>query len=190
VDKKNILGKIKKTESPLKKQLLMTALITSMLEEKGYPAPILIGGLALSYYTREVYFTADIDLAYGNSEALNDVLNELGFKKRGRYWITKELDIAVETPTSGLAGENAPLETVELDFGLHCKIIGIEDLLIDRLNSCKHWEYEIDCEMAELLVIRYGKEMKWDYLESKAKQPENDIWEELRIMKEKSSYGK
>ena len=28
-------------------------------------------------------------------------------------------------------------------------------LIIDRLNACKHWKSEIDCEMAELLVNRY-----------------------------------
>lgn len=163
----------------------MTAFITAMLEERGNPAPVLIGGLALSYYTREVYFTADIDLAYHEREALDKVLKELGFSKQGRYWVSKDLDIAVEVPASSLEGEEAPLESVKLEEGLHCLVIGVEDLLIDRLNACKHRDSQVDCEMTELLIARYGKEMNWDYLEKKAKQPQNNTLDELISLKEK-----
>ena len=58
-----IIEKIRQTESPLKRQLLMVALITRLLREKGKEVPLVIGECALSYYSREVYFTADIDLA-------------------------------------------------------------------------------------------------------------------------------
>ena len=63
MNKKEIIELIRKTESPLKRQLLTVALISNLLQKKGKEIPIVIGGLALSYYTREVYFTADIDLA-------------------------------------------------------------------------------------------------------------------------------
>ena len=86
--------------------------------------------LALSYYTREVYFTADIDLAYADREALDEVLRELGFVKKGRYWTHTGLDIAVEAPAAALAGEDARRETVELEGGLFCVVIGLEDLII------------------------------------------------------------
>ncbi len=184
---KDILDKIGATEAPLARQLLMTGLITRRLEQKGNPAPVLIGGLALSYYTREVYFTADIDLAYADREALGDVLQELGFSKAGRYWVHRGLDIAVEAPASGLPGEEAPREMVELDEGLSCVIIGLEDLIIDRLNACKHWNAEVDCEMTELLIARYGKELDWDYLEKKAARPENGTLAELRAFKDRRS---
>jgi hypothetical protein len=61
MEREQILNIIKSTESPLKRQLLMVALVTRLLEEKGKGSPIIIGGCALSYYSREVYFTADID---------------------------------------------------------------------------------------------------------------------------------
>jgi hypothetical protein len=184
---KDILAKIGAMEAPLARQLLMTGLITRRLADKGKPAPVLIGGLALSYYTREVYFTADIDLAYADREALDEVLRELGFAKKGRYWVHQGLDIAVEAPASGLAGEEAQRETVELDAGLSCVIIGLEDLIIDRLNACKHWKSEVDCEMTELLIARYGKEIDWVYLEKRAALPENDTLAELRALKSKGA---
>jgi hypothetical protein len=186
MNKEEILEIIKRTESPLKRQLLTVALVSHLLQKKGKEVPIVIGGLALSYYTREVYFTADIDLAYTDREALNEVLKELDFEKRGRYWVNEDLKIAIEVPVGVLAEEDSPLEIVELGPELQCKIIGIEDLIIDRLNACKHWKSEIDCEMAELLVMKYGKELDWDYLEKRAKKPENDLIQELDELKTKA----
>lgn len=133
----------------------MVGLITKLLEEKGKEAPILIGGCALSYYSREVYFTSDIDLAYTIREALDEIMREIGFQKRGRYWINEELKMAVEAPASQLGEEQAPVEIVEVGEGIQWILIGIEDLIIDRMNACKHWKSEIDCEMVELLLNHY-----------------------------------
>jgi len=101
----------------------MVALITRILEEKGKSPPIIIGGCALSYYSREVYFTSDIDLAYADRDALNIVLTDIGFEKRGRYWVSEGLKMAIEAPTSTLVGEDSPIEIVEVGEGLQCRII-------------------------------------------------------------------
>jgi hypothetical protein len=45
-------------------------------------------------------------------------LTEIGFSKRGRYWINENLNLAVEVPVGILAGEDAPLEIVDLGKGL------------------------------------------------------------------------
>jgi hypothetical protein len=185
VNTQKILKTIERTESPLKRQLLMVALITRLLEEKGKNPPIIIGGCALSYYSREVYFTSDIDLAYADREALNVVLTDIGFEKRGRYWVSEGLKMAIEVPTSGLAGEDSPVEIVEVGEELHCRIIGIEDLIIDRLNAFKHWKSEMDGEMVELLIQKYGNELDWPYLEGRAALPENDTLSEILEMKSK-----
>ena len=186
MDKKKALEIIKQTTSPLKKQLLMVSLITALLKKKGKNLPILIGGCALSYYSREVYFTADIDLAYSDRESLNEVLLSLGFQREGRYWFNEELGIAVEAPADILIDEEAPLEIVEFEEGLNCRILGVEDLIIDRMNACKHWKSESDCEMVELLIARYWQDLDWDYLENKAARPENDTLNELLTMKKES----
>jgi hypothetical protein len=163
----------------------MVALITRLLEEAGKPAPVIIGGCALSYYSREVYFTADIDLAYADTEALDKILREIKFKKEGRYWIHEAVKMAVEAPASNLAGEEAPVEIVssEKDYVHHH---WGRDLIIDRLNACKHWKSEVDCEMAELLVNRYVADLDWSYLERKAALPQNDSLKELQNMKERT----
>jgi hypothetical protein len=187
VNIEDVLTKIGATDAPLARQMLMTGLITRVLEDRGKPAPVLIGGLALSYYTREVYFTADIDLAYADREALDAALRELGFVKKGRYWVHEGLDMAVEAPASELAGEDAPRETVELEGGLRCVVIGLEDLIIDRLNACKHWKSEVDCEMTELLIVRYRQELDWAYLEKRAALPVNDTLAQLQALKDRNA---
>lgn len=186
MNKEEIIELIRQTESPLKRQLLTVVLVSHLLKKKGKEVPIIIGDLALSYYTREVYFTADIDLAYSDREALDEVLREIEFEKKGRYWVSEDLKIAIEVPVGVLAEEDSPLEIVELGPELQCQVIGIEDLIIDRLNACKHWKSEIDCEMAELLVVRYLKELDWDYLEKRAKRPENDVLKEMQELKRKT----
>ncbi|MBI4690893.1 MAG: UbiD family decarboxylase [Nitrospirae bacterium] len=181
-----ILEKIKRIESPLKRQFLMVALITNLLEQRGKSAPIVIGGCALSYYTREVYFTADIDLAYPDREALDIVLKEIGYRKQGRYWVNDDLNMAIEVPASTLPGEESPVEVVEVADNLYCRIIGIEDLIIDRLNACKYWKSEVDCEMLELITKRYARELDWVYLGKKAGLSENNTGEELAGLKKKA----
>jgi hypothetical protein len=186
MEREQILKLIKETESPLKRQLLTVGFVSKLLKDRGKKVPIIIGGLALSYYTREVFFTADIDLAYSDRDALDLVLKDIGFKKQGRYWVNEDLEIAVEVPVSILAGEDSPLEVVDLGHGLECQVIGLEDLLVDRMNACIHWKSEIDCEMTELLVRRYHEELDWAYLEKKAKLPDNDFFMHLSELKEKT----
>lgn len=180
-----VLKIIEKTESPLKRQLLMVALLTRLLKMMNKQAPIIIGGCALSYYSREVYFTSDIDLAYADREALDKVLKSIGFKKDGRYWVHEGLKMVIEAPASSLPGQDSPIEVVELGEGLQCSVIGIEDLLIDRLNAYKHWKSEIDGEMVELLIRRYRNDLDWSYLEKKAALPENETLSEILELKKK-----
>lgn len=188
METEEILKIIQKTESPLKRQLLMVALLTKLLEMMNKHAPIVIGGCALSYYSREVYFTADIDLAHADREALDAVLQSIGFEKKGRYWVHEGLKMAIEAPASSLPGQDSPVEVADFGEGLQCTIIGIEDLVIDRLNAYKHWKSEIDGEMVELLIRKYGNDLDWPYLEKKAALPENDTLSEILELKKKGGF--
>lgn len=139
----------------------------------------------MAYYSREVYFTSDIDVAYADRDVLGDVLLKLGFVAEGRYWVHHQLNLVVEAPASSLPGEDAPREIVEFEDKLECCIIGIEDLLIDRMNACKHWNSAGDCEMVELLARQYVKEIDWEYLIRRASAPENETEQQFLEMKEK-----
>ena len=185
METQEIMEIIQKTESPLKRQLLMVALLTRLLEMMNKRTPVIIGGCALSYYSREVYFTSDIDLAYADREALDTALKSIGFEKEGRYWVHEGLKMVIEAPASSLPEQDSPIEVIELGEDLQCSIIGIEDLVIDRLNAYKHWKSEIDGEMVELLIRRYRNDLDWSYLEKKAILPENDTLSEILELKTK-----
>jgi predicted nucleotidyltransferase len=178
-----IYRRIPSIASPLKRQLMTVALISRMLQERGSRPPVIIGGCALAYYSREVYFSNDIDLACSNRQALDGVLKALQFRTDGRYWINDFLDIAVEAPASALPGEDAPWEEIVLEEGLSCWVIGMEDLIVDRLNAAKHWKSRVDSEMVELLMARYGPGLDWDYLEKRCTAPENDTVQELKAIR-------
>ncbi len=102
-------------------------------------------------------------------------------------------EVAVGDPAPGLvrvaalrpAIHSPPDKVIELGEGLQCSIIGIEDLVIDRLNAFKHWKSEIDGEMVELLIRRYRNDLDWSYLEKKALLPENDTLPEILELKKK-----
>ena len=178
---------LKGVVSPLKRQLLVLAFISKCMKELGSQVPILIGGCALAYYSREVYFTSDIDLACSDRETLDKVLRLNGFVVEGRYWVHHEMSLMVEAPARSLIGEDAPREIVEMGDGLECCVIGIEDLLIDRMNACVHWHSTQECEMVELLISLWVAEIEWEYLLERAGKLENSTRE--RFVELRRLYG-
>ncbi len=97
---------------------------------------------------------------------------ELGFQREGRYWHQAELDLLFEAPApAGLPGEDAPRTETEVD-GLHVVVIGIEDLLIDRLRAWVHWRSDEDGRWARRLALLYSDRIDWRYvLERAARDP-------------------
>ena len=63
--------------------------------------------------------------------------------------------------------ETAPLTVVELD-DLTCYIIGVEDLIIDRLNGYVHWGWEDDRRWVGRLLVLHADTVDWAYLERRA----------------------
>lgn len=77
----------------------------------------------------------------------NEGLLALGFIKEGRYWYHLDLEVSVEIPDD--MSEDADPEKViklHLESGKHVYVIGIEDIILDRLRACVHWKSTSDCE--------------------------------------------
>jgi hypothetical protein len=151
---------------PLKRRLWVLGVITEALKVDGI-RPILIGVCALEYYTFGGYATRDIDVVVSNYQRLGEVMDQLGFERRGRYWLRSDLEILLEAPAVDLAGEAAPLTVVELD-DLTCYIIGVEDLIIYRLNGYVHWGWEDDRRWVGRLLVLHADTVDWAYLEKRA----------------------
>ncbi len=160
------LEEAKKIDDPLKRRLFVLAVITAALAPH-HIRPILVGGGAVEYYTFSGYTTRDMDLAVADHQLLAQVMAELGFARQGRYWLREDLDALVEAPASTLVGEEAPLTQVETG-GLVCYILGVEDLIIDRLNGYVHWHWQDDRRWVERLIVLHGKNIDWAYLRRRA----------------------
>jgi len=165
---KQELAKIKGIKEPLKQKLWALAVLTKALEKDAIK-PILIGGCALEYYTLGGYTTGDIDLALPTVAQVEKAFKDLGFDREGRYWVHKKYDLLFEAPTANLAGEEAELTEVAIG-GQRCFIIGVEDLVIDRLNSYVHWKWEDDGRWVKRLIELYGKDLDMKYIREKAKK--------------------
>ena len=158
------------TEDTLRRRLLFVGLLTRAVERLGWAAPVVVGGHAVEFYTDGDYPTLDIDLA-GASEPVAEVLGAWGFEREGRHWYDNALNLVVEVP-GGRLGPNQLEHAVRIRVtGLEVYILGIEDLVVDRLAACVHWQHEESCQWAETL-LRGASELDLKYLRLRAAEEE------------------
>lgn len=160
-----------KTLSLFDRNLKVMGYITWLLEKCG-SKPIVVGGHAVELYTLGNYTTVDIDLILDNREAAYDILGQLGFeKKQGfRHWYHAELGIPIEIPDDILAGSYEKVLTLELEDDFVVYVIGIEDLIMDRVKAAAYWKHESDKEWALLLISANYHEIDFEYLIEEAKK--------------------
>jgi excisionase family DNA binding protein len=107
----------------LERRLVFVALLSSGVELLGWPAPVVVGGHAVEFYTAGSYATVDIDLA-GDSEPVGQVLDGWGFERERRHWFDGPLGLVVEVPGSR-PGLDEMQHAVQLRIGamtVHIKI--------------------------------------------------------------------
>jgi predicted nucleotidyltransferase len=136
--------------------------------------PILVGGSAVEFYTQGAYKSLDLDIL-GKKKDIEPIMNEMGFKKSGRHWYTE--DLSLEIVGSSTKERIKTMKIGDSEF----KVISVEDLIVDRLNACRHWNSELDCEQASYLLAGYNDQMDMKYLQTRAK--EEKVSEELKKLK-------
>jgi hypothetical protein len=146
--------------------LAFVGLLSDEIRKLGWSPPVIVGGHAVEFYTAGDYPTIDIDLA-GASEPVAEVLGEWGFLREGRHFYDDALGLVIEAPATTL--DTAQLEHavgVRLS-GVTAYVLGIEDLVVDRLCACKFWGHEDSCMWAQALL---GGALEIDraYLERRA----------------------
>lgn len=160
------LSALQSLTNPLEVQLRAAAVITRVLERFGDHA-VVVGGSAVSFYTGGAYLSRDVDLittVSGNQ--LVEVLAALGFERRDGAWVHAETDVIVDFPAPPLAGDPERITRVQTDDG-PVAVIGIEDLLVDRLNAVVHWK---DTESREwcISMLALHKDLEMEYLRRQA----------------------
>lgn len=143
--------------------LRVMAIITECSQNSGL-LPIVVGGHAVSLYTRGDYATRDVDLIAPDN--ISGVLESLGFVKApgDRHWFHEELNVAIEVPDRQLAGNMD--KVIRLDLGElgYVFVIGVEDLILDRLRACVYWKSSVDCEWAQRLYLVHREAIDDGYI--------------------------
>ncbi len=162
---KSFISKVRKEPNELRKKMLLLGYITSQLETKKQSI-FLVGGQAVETYTAGQFPTGDIDVTTSDSTTTQKVLKSLGFEEIGMIWLNKQLGIAFH-----IVGYFAPLKPSTISIGPYkARIVGVEELILDRLSAAKFWNIPADYEKAKVLYDNFQKQIDMEYLRETAKK--------------------
>jgi hypothetical protein len=137
-----------------------------------YPADVaqavLVGGGAVELFTEGAYTTGDLDFVGSVPKMVRQRLRESGFVRKGRHWIHEEQEVFLEFPSSEL-DEGESSQELEV-LGSTVRVIGLEELIVDRLAAWQFWSSTIDGYNAWLLLDRRGSDVDPTRLEKLARR--------------------
>lgn len=126
-------------------------IITPVLDELDADPAIIVGGHAVELYTSGSYKTADVDLVMIRDDIARALFDELGFVREGRHYYVSEMDIPIEIPSDKLEGSKEKIIKLNTPEG-YCYVIGIDDLILDRLRAAEYWTDTRSLEWARYLM--------------------------------------
>jgi hypothetical protein len=140
---------------------------------------VLVGGGAVEFYTNGWYVTGDLDVITLNRKKLDSVLLEMGFEKFSvRGYLRDEIFIDVVGFEFDRRADDIGIKGTDLVI----RMISIEDIIVDRLCACVHWDSPGDCEQAEYLLAGYLDKLDRGYLFQRA--ADEEVIERLERMLE------
>ncbi|MCK4617475.1 hypothetical protein KAT45_01095 [Candidatus Aerophobetes bacterium] len=171
-DKKSIekeLLNLKRIGNRWERRLFFAAIISEFLQKNYQVDLVVVGGNAVEFYTLGSYSTEDIDVVVCDFGIVEDLLRDLGFEKINRIWYREDLDISIDLTGSELAGDPKRVSRVSIK-GKMVQVIGLEDIIVDRLNAFIHWKSEQDGFWAQEMVAIHQEDIDWKYLEERCKK--------------------
>ena len=151
----------------LNREFYLMGLLTPLLDELGADPAVIVGGHAVELYTSGSYKTADIDLVMIRDDLAKGLFERLGFEREGRFYYVTELDVPIEIPDHRLAGSSDRVLKLNTPDG-YCYVLGIEDLILDRLNRAEFWGDARSLEWARFLMVSQQDNVDFAYLREKA----------------------
>lgn len=163
-----MIAQLRKEQNSLTQKMLLLGYITYRLEKEKQHV-YLVGGQAVETYTAGQFTTGDIDITTTDSKVTEKVLTSLGFEQIGMIWLNKQLGVAVQIV--GLF-PNANLDkALTIKAGPYkVNVIGVEDLIVDRLAHVKFFKVAGDMEKAKVLYAIFKRQIDKKYLRDTAKK--------------------
>jgi hypothetical protein len=121
-------------ENETERKLAVVSVIDGETQQIGFRA-VVIGGLAVEFWTRGAYATADIDLYLPHGPAVLQLLSPLGFERSGRHYVLPGHDVFVEAPGPSFPADTEEVYEVTLRSGFVVPVLSAADVLVDRLHQ-------------------------------------------------------
>jgi hypothetical protein len=159
-------------------QVELAAFIQDALQAEGIQV-VLSGGSAVSFYSSNRYVSKDLDLintGFARRSKIKPVMENLGFKEQGRYFVHPDTTLFVEFPDGPLSVGEEPVKEVsefELATGT-LKVLSPTDCVKDRLCAFYFWNDLQGLEQAVLVAQSQTVDLKeikrWSKVEGKEKE--------------------
>ena len=165
----NFVRRLKKEPIELRKKTLLLAYLFGKLSKQGVES-CLVGGEAVELYTAGQFRTGDIDITASDESVAEKLLVRLGFKREGMIWLNEGLRIAVQI-VARYPSRTEKVRSIEVD-GVILKVVGVEDLIVDRLVAAKFWRSnsKLDTEQAAVLLYNFKKSIDLEYLRERVSE--------------------
>lgn len=152
-----------------RKRIAIASVISEIFKFNDLSSPILVGGSAVAVYTDGQYATMDIDMISNVDKLPYDILLSLGYKKRGKDYYHEKLMSLIEFPSGHLNGDESKVRSYLVnETGYEVNVIGIEDLILDRMDSFNATNDESSKEWAMNLMGGMYQFLDWSYLHSES----------------------
>lgn len=138
-------------EEPTERLLEITAIIGQSLRDLRVE-PVVVGGLAVAYWSDAAFLTADIDVVMVRPTQLEARLGALGLVKQGREWVLPGHELAFEIPAAALEQGDEAVR-ITLPSGRPVHILSLEDALLWRLREWIHWQSPAGFRQASFLLV-------------------------------------
>src|SRR5712664_2894097 len=167
-----LASQLKREPNELRRKMLLLGYLTDRLDRKSQSI-YLVGGQAVETYTAGQFTTGDIDITTTDREATEEILGRIGFKREGMVWINEAISVAVHIVD---LIPNRTEKTRLIHVGPYTvRVVGVEDLIIDRLAAAKFWKSKRDGEQARALFNAFAKQIDMKYLRKRATEEKVDL---------------
>src|SRR5687767_9471916 len=159
-------------------QAELAAKIQDSLQEEGINV-VLSGGSAAAFYSSNKYVSKDLDLIntnFARRREIRSVMERLGFREQGRYFIHSDTEYYVEFPDGPLSVGEEPVKEInefELSTGT-LRVISVTDCVKDRL--CAYYFWNDQQGLAQALLVSRSQDVdireikRWSRAEGKERE--------------------
>lgn len=138
--------------NPVKERIRIASLICEKANDIANEL-VIVGGSAVEFYTAASYMTKDIDFIAKDDFRIGELMRSLGFiLSEGYTWYHPDTSVVVEFPKPPLQGDIERVTEVITEYGT-AKIIGVEDIILDRLKGRVFWQD--NNELPEIMLLSH-----------------------------------